>query len=180
MENIGKSNEQPKESANRNVDDQFANARKPLNQRLPFLCTHQGDCLDCPCVSNQTYCREGCKCPSTCARRFPRCNCRGQCEERTCPCMQMGFECIASRCAGGRCSLDTCCNVLEGRPDAEVIVKISTVAGAGKGLVAESSIREGAYVGEYRGGIVHNEHEHVGKVSRFQISQGTISTNCDP
>jgi hypothetical protein len=46
MENIGKSNEQPKESANRNVDDQFANARKPLNQRLPFLCTHQGDCLD--------------------------------------------------------------------------------------------------------------------------------------
>jgi len=141
-------------------------------------CDHNGPCegLGCECVRNKTTCKAACKCGPSCVRQFPTCSCEGPCDAK-CYCLMFNRECTP-----GKCLCSCCPNVFEGRNPPKLVVRTSTIKGAGRGLFADEDIKNGTFLGEYKGEIYYpSETRKVGgkdetenRVSLFRISSGKL------
>lgn len=148
---------------------QFKNIANPLNRDSVFRCKRGCKCntKNCPCVRNQTVCREGCGCTG-CKRKFPPCECKGRCG-RNCPCWRSSKMCTQSCRGSSRCNPKTCHGFFEGRDEAKTAIRESTIKVAGKGLFAVDRIEEGAFIGEYTGTVTTQPPSGDG-IRQFKIA----------
>lgn len=156
----------------------FQYVQKTLWHKGDGRCNHNGPCKGsrCKCVKNKTTCQGACKCGPSCVRQFPACSCKGPCDAN-CYCLVFNRECVP-----GKCFCTGCPNVFEGRTPPKLVVRASTITGAGKGLFADEDIENGTFLGEYEGKTCYSpktrkcdaEDGTDVRVTLFQISADTF------
>ncbi|KAH8723998.1 hypothetical protein GQ44DRAFT_760707 [Phaeosphaeriaceae sp. PMI808] len=185
-------------TVNNNILGHKALESKPFDQkdyleaikwenRKPFIpCSHAGDCAEakCRCFREGVTCEKTCRCPSSCNRRFPGCNCasgpskRPCAANRGCLCAKFHRECDADLCvACGATEIldpanrynddllqDQCRNVgIQRGVPKKTLLGQSEVHGFG--LYAGQDIKRDDIVGEYTGEILSTKEserrEHI-------------------
>ena len=149
---------------------------KNLEVREVFVpCSHSGACQDnplCSCFKVQIACEHSCNCNEACLRRFKGCRCvtgpdRLCKDDGTCECWNNSRECDPwlckscgvlevldqankycdeirkGRCCNNRCQLGIPAHTIKAPSEVQ-----------GYGLFAGENLREGDFIGEYKGEII--------------------------
>ena len=146
-------------------------AGKKVRREREFLhtsfqpCDHTGPCTvenNCECALRNNYCEKYCACSKACKNRFGGCNCRGQCNTKTCHCWAAHRECDYDVC--GNCHINGCsnCNVAQ-KKHAHLIVGHSSIHGWG--CFSKDALKKGAFICSYLGEIIsQDEADRRGKI----------------
>ncbi|KAF1979792.1 SET domain-containing protein [Bimuria novae-zelandiae CBS 107.79] len=160
----------------------YRNIKNSLEQSGIFTCDHEGTCgRSCPCRSNLTTCREGCKCPKDCRHRFPYCLCEKSCGITSgCVCREYGRECVPAKCRRGQCT-EKCSNIWPAKTIKHLVIKKSSIRGAGNGLFATEPIQSQKFIGRYTGAVLPDKQVDDEKdMTAFSVGKDWSIQGIDP